>query len=94
MSSEPVLHEDVEVQLMNYSHCKLPEYTLPRHYDISVRNGYSCKIGFLVSTLHKHIPERPCGYVYTWIYQEQAPEMTHHSNGLIAPDTGEFTEDL
>lgn len=38
MSSEPILHDDVEVGLMNHSCCKLPEYTLPRHYDISIRN--------------------------------------------------------
>ena len=38
MSSEPVLHDDVEAGLMNHSRCKLPEYALPRHYDISIRN--------------------------------------------------------
>lgn len=64
MSSEPILHDDVKVQLMSYSLCKLPEYTLPRHYDTSVRSWYSCKIGFLVSPVHEHIPEKLFTFVY------------------------------
>lgn len=64
MSSEPILHDDVKVQLMSYGVCKLPEYTLPRHYDTSVRNQYSCKLGFLVSPVHEHIPEKLFTVVY------------------------------
>lgn len=64
MSSEPILHDDVEVRLMNYSHCKLPEYTRPRHYDISGKNQYSCKMAFLVSTVHEHIWKRSFKYIY------------------------------
>lgn len=64
MSSEPILHDDVKVQLMSYSLCKLPEYTLPRHYDMSVRNWDSCKMGFLGSPVQDHIPEKPFKFVY------------------------------
>ena len=60
-SSEPILHDDVEAGLMNHSRCKLPEYSLPRHYDRSMRNWESCKIRFLVSTEREHIAESPVG---------------------------------
>lgn len=66
-STKPTVHDDAGVRLMSYSRCKLPAYTLPRHWDISIRNWYSCKIGFLVSTRQRQIPERPFRWVYIWI---------------------------
>lgn len=96
MSSEPILHDDVKVQLMSYSLCKLPEYTLPRHYDTSVRNWYSCKMGFLVSIAHEHIPEKPFKFVYdSGLLRTSTRNYSFKSfKWTEAPGVEVFTEDI
>lgn len=56
MSSEPILHEDVKDQLISYSHCKLPECTLPglwRHIYL-LWGYYPRKIRLTVNNLQEH----------------------------------------